>query len=80
VFYSYVIRSSSTGNLYKGHTDDLARRIEKHNRDSNKYYTGKKGPWMLIFSETFGSRGEAVKREKFYKSGKGREFLKQICG
>ncbi len=35
-------------------------------------------PWELVYKEMYITRKEARQREKFLKSGKGRDFLKQI--
>ncbi len=35
-------------------------------------------PWIVIHSENYESRIDAMKREKFLKSGQGREFIKGI--
>ena len=40
--------------------------------------TYKKGPWRLVFKKDFLSRSEALKFEKFLKTGKGREYLKKL--
>lgn len=77
MFYTYVLRSGSTGNLYKGQTDNLERRISMHNKGLSNY-TKNRDPWKLVYSEEFDSRREAIKHERFLKSGKGREFLKSI--
>ena len=37
-----------------------------------------KGPFELVHHEEFATKQEAVVREKFLKSGQGREFLKAI--
>ncbi len=84
MFYAYVLRSESSGKLYKGHTNDLERRLREHNdpdRDARKYTKKDPGPWVLVFHEPFETRSEAMKREKFYKSGQGREWLRaQLTG
>lgn len=75
-FYVHVLKSKVNGNLYKGHTAKLEKRILEHNAGktfSTKAYV----PWILVYFETVDSREEAVKREKFLKSGVGREFLKE---
>jgi len=77
MFYVYVIRSESSGKLYTGQTDNLARRIDAHNKGLSRY-TNKRGPWKLVYSEELNTRTDALKREKFLKSGKGREFLRTI--
>jgi putative endonuclease len=63
--------------LYVGHTNNIGRRIIEHNSGLSPY-TKNKGPWEIIYSETFNTLGEAIRREKFLKSGKGREFIKSI--
>jgi putative endonuclease len=61
---------------YIGQTNNLERRIEEHNTREGRY-TSNKGPWKLIFKEEFASRSLAMRREKFLKSGKGREYIKK---
>jgi putative endonuclease len=77
MFYVYVIRSKSSGKLYTGQTADLDSRLKAHNLGFSPF-TKNKGPWEVIYSEEYLSRSEAMNREKFLKSGKGREFLKSI--
>lgn len=80
MFYVYVLQNPQ-GILYKGHTDNLANRLEQHRSGSRKdAYTKSRGPWKLVYQEQFSERNEAAEREKFFKSGKGREFLKQVLG
>ena len=74
-YFVYILKSQSTGKFYTGQTSNLENRIEVHNRGLSPYTKGR-GPWILIYYEEFSSRGLAMKREKFLKSGKGREYLK----
>ena len=76
MFYVYVLKNTKPS-LYIGHTNDLERRVIEHNSGRSPY-TKNRGPWNLIYSESLVSRSEAMRREKFLKSGKGREFLKTI--
>ena len=41
-----------------------------------RYTYKQKGPWRLIYSEEQSTRGEAMEREKFLKSGQGRDWIK----
>ncbi len=77
MYYAYVLKSEINGHFYKGSTENLYRRVQEHN-DGIVTYTSKFRPWKLVYFETFQNRGEAMKREKFFKSGKGREFIKTI--
>ncbi len=35
-------------------------------------------PFALVYFEEFGSRKEAIERERYFKSGSGREYVKRI--
>ena len=76
MFYTYVLQSDINGQLYKGSTENLDARFDQHNAGLVNY-TSKYLPWKLVYFELFNSRSEAMAREKFFKSGKGREWLKQ---
>ncbi|NOX47238.1 MAG: GIY-YIG nuclease family protein [Chlorobi bacterium] len=73
----YVIRSEVDGRLYKGITNDLDRRLKEHNNSKTKSTKGFV-PWNLVYFEELENRKEAREREKYFKSGSGREFLKKI--
>jgi putative endonuclease len=75
-YFVYVIRGQG-GKLYKGITNSIERRLYFHNNDMNGRTKGK-GPFELVHHEEFATKQEAVVREKFLKSGQGREFLKAI--
>ena len=80
VFFVYAIQSQSSKKIYIGQTDNLVKRLSRHNRElptKTKSYTYKNtGPWKVVYSEQFLTRDEALKREKELKSYKGREFIK----
>lgn len=74
-YYTYVLFSEKDGNIYIGITNDLKRRIEQHNKGKN-HSTKYRIPLKLIHKEKHRNRIEARKREKFLKSGCGREWIK----
>jgi len=76
MFYIYVIKSAK-GKMYTGHTNNIERRLEEHNSGLCKS-TKIDNDWRLVYSEAFGSRGEAMKREKWLKTGVGRDFIKRV--
>ena len=63
------------GELYKGITTNIKRRIKEHNQNNNIGTRGK-GPWKLVHVEVYNTRADARRKEKYYKSGIGREMLK----
>ena len=82
MFTVYVIQSKSTAKIYIGQTKDYKERLKRHNKElpyNPKGYTAKnKGPWNIVYKESFKIRSEAVTREKFLKSHAGRDYLKRI--
>jgi putative endonuclease len=76
MFYTYIIISPKTGILYKGFTTDLEKRLEEHNSGLSNY-TSKHIPWKLVLFEEHSTKKEALKREKWYKTGVGRDWIKQ---
>ncbi len=79
MFYVYVLKSLKNGRHYTGSTKNLERRIYEHNSGQTKY-TRIAGPFELIYKESYNTKLEASKREKFLKTGKGREILQKILG
>lgn len=58
-------------------TDNIERRIQEHNDGRGGEYTKKNKPFKLIFYEAYLEKSDAVRAEKFFKSGYGREILKK---
>lgn len=77
MYFVYVLCSEKDGRLYKGFSSNLEKRILEHNSGKTKSTKGYL-PWRLVYSEKVENRIEARKREKFLKSGLGRDFLKKI--
>ena len=76
MFTVYVIQNTK-GKLYKGVTGKLETRLSAHNEGLSPW-TRNKGPWKLVYSEVYVDKREALKRERFLKTGQGREILKNI--
>jgi len=74
-YFVYVLESIKDQKIYIGQTDNMNRRLKEHN--AGKVFSTKgRRPLKLKSCEIFSSREEAVQREKFLKSGCGREFVK----
>ena len=58
-------------------TEDLERRLSEHNNKSKSFWTKRGSNWEVIYSEEFESRQEAMKRERWMKSGHGKKLLKE---
>ncbi len=54
----------------------LAERLVEHNRGFPRGWSSRNRPFVVIYSEVVGSEGEVRMRERFLKSGRGREWLR----
>ena len=75
-FYVYAIACEG-GSHYIGQTDDLQRRWQEHVEGKGASWTKQHKPVRLVHWEEYGSREEAVEREKHLKTGFGRKWLKR---
>jgi putative endonuclease len=76
-YYAYVLFSLKDFNLYVGFTTDLKQRFSEHTK-GNVTSTKNRLPLKLIHYEYFVDEADAKSREKFLKSGFGRDQLKQV--
>jgi putative endonuclease len=77
MYFVYILRSVKDKNLYIGFTFDVEKRLREHNK-GEVTSTKARRPFELVYKETFENKEEANKREKFLKSGYGREFVKSV--
>lgn len=75
--YVYVLKSIEKNRHYVGLTGDVDRRFLEHNNGWVKTTRFFK-PFKLVHVEFAVDRNEARKLEKFFKSGYGREIVKEI--
>ncbi len=77
MFFVYVIVSEIKGlRFYVGFSQDLNKRLIEHNSGKTKSTKGYR-PWKRFYNETFNTRIEAREREKYLKSGIGKEMIKK---
>ena len=78
-FFVYILRSIKNNDIYVGSTANLEERIDRHNSGlvkSTKPYR----PWGILEFRECNSRSEAIKLERFLKSGQQKEMLKKKYG
>ena len=75
MYYTYVLRSKRDGKLYIGYTDNIDGRFIRH-ANGLVESTRERRPLELIYYEACLSKQMALKREKYFKTGFGRRFLK----
>jgi len=77
-FVVYILFSRSHNTTYTGFTSDLISRFKSHNEISKKGYTTRYRPWEVIHLEFFTDKKSAMNREKYLKTGSGRDFIKTL--
>ena len=73
----YAILSEVNGDIYVGMATDADERLKEHNAGKSTY-TKRYRPWRTIYREAQADWITARKREKYLKSGIGKEFLKSL--
>ncbi|MBK7872687.1 MAG: GIY-YIG nuclease family protein [Saprospiraceae bacterium] len=76
MFFVYILKSQLTGKHYYGHTKHIDVRLKEHNTGRVKSTKAYSPPWQVIYTESFETKSEAFKRELFFKSIDGYNFLK----
>ncbi len=75
-YFVYAIKSSKDRRIYVGMSLNPEKRLKSHNA-GEVFSTKGFRPWTLLFFENCGTqRMYARKREKYWKSGIGKEKLK----
>ena len=76
MYFVYILKSETHQTHYYGSTQDIGARLKAHNAGKVRYTKGRR-PWRLIYSEPCESRSEAVRREQFFKTIEGYDWLKR---
>ena len=77
MYYVYALKSKNYNYIYVGISNNPQRRIREHNKRYNrttKFYT----PFITLLIEKHDNRQKARIREKYLKSGCGKEYLKSL--
>jgi putative endonuclease len=70
----YVLKSQKDGNLYIGCTSNLENRVKQHNGGFVRS-TKSRTPLELVYWEEYNNKFEAFRRERFYKTPKGKKEI-----
>ncbi|MCF7836866.1 GIY-YIG nuclease family protein [Candidatus Gracilibacteria bacterium] len=76
MYFIYILQSEKDQGFYIGQTNNLTKRLSRHNTGQVKS-TRNRVPLKIVISEKYETRSDAMRREKYLKSLKsGREFKK----
>ncbi|HCA79557.1 MAG TPA: hypothetical protein DEP53_07465 [Bacteroidetes bacterium] len=73
----YVLWSEKLLKRYIGSGKDPLDRLRQHNAGQSRFTRGGR-PWILVHTESYHTKGEALQREHFLKSGVGRKWLDEM--
>jgi putative endonuclease len=73
----YIIYSDKLDKYYIGFSSNVGERLLKHNRKS-KGFSNAGRPWVLVYTQTYSNKQDAMQREKQLKGWKNRERLEAI--
>lgn len=71
VHYVYILKSKTKNFIYTGFTSNLKKRFQEHNNKqelSTKFFA----PFELIHYEAYKNKKDAIRREKYLKTTKGK--------
>lgn len=74
--YIYILKSLKDGKYYTGFSSDLRSRLKDH-QAGNVQSTKNRRPLELIYYEAYKEKTQALRREKFLKTTKGKLQLKR---
>ena len=75
--FVYILQSILNRKLYVGRTSRLRERMIEH-QNRKVWATKRMGKCELIMYEAFKSKKDAIRRERYFKTSKGKSSLKQI--
>ena len=76
--WQLYILACKDGSLYTGITNDVQARVAAHEQGTGAKYTRGRGPFEVMYTESFPSRSEASKRELAVKKLSKEQKLKMI--
>lgn len=74
-YYTYILKSEKDGKYYYGYTTNLQERLNQHN-DGLVRSTKARAPFKIHYFEVFNSKTDALKREIFFKTIDGYNWLR----
>ena len=78
MYYIYILKSRSDSKFYTGFTASLKKRLIEHQK-GNVDSTKNRRPLDIIYYEAYKEKSDALSREKFLKTTKGKvQLRKQI--
>ena len=75
MYYTYILWSKKDKKFYIGYSENLEKRLQAHRKGQVHTTVRLKAP-ELIFYEAFVSKEDALRREEYFKTTKGKKTLR----
>ena len=76
-YHVYRLHSKLLDRYYIGSTQDITKRLEKH-LSNHKGYTSRAKDWLVVYSESYLTKSEALLRERKIKSWKSKKMIEKL--
>jgi putative endonuclease len=77
MFKVYIIYSKKIDKYYIGHTENIELRLQRHNEGTTRF-TSQTNDWVLVYTESYSTKSEAMKRENEIKRKKCRKYIEEL--
>jgi len=77
MFYLYILFSEKINSYYVGVSSNVEERLSRH-LSNHKGYTAKVKDWIIVYTESFETKTEALKREKQIKNWKSKTMIEKL--
>ena len=75
-YITYILYSKSYNRYYIGYTNNIEIRLKQHS-DGRNSWANRYKPWVVVCQNKHQTRAEAMKEEKYLKSLKNKERIKE---
>ncbi len=77
-FCVYIAYNENHDKFYIGQTYSINKRESEHNSGLSRFTSKYDGVWRIVYVEKFLTRSEAMKREKFLKRQRNKDFYRKL--
>ncbi|MGM0408933.1 MAG: GIY-YIG nuclease family protein [Bacteroidota bacterium] len=74
-YFTYILFSEKLNRYYIGSSQNITKRLERHNAGATKSIKAGR-TWKIVYFEEYNTKAEAMKRENYIKRMKSKTFVK----
>jgi putative endonuclease len=77
-YFVYIAYNEKFDKFYIGQTNNPTEREFEHNNGLSTYTSKYDGGWKIAYTEVYNTRSDAMKRERFLKKQKNKDFYRKL--